>query len=112
MLTNRKPLPSRPSVNLSEPYNFGTLGMLIPPSVMLVVMGPVVGPPITELFAAAVIPGVLLATLYALYARYLLTLTCGRPARSANCPGPRLTTVGGVAIFLPGAAPRQFGRGS
>ena len=46
----------------------GTLGMLIPPSVMLVVMGPVVGAPITELFAAAVIPGLLLAVLYALYA--------------------------------------------
>lgn len=46
----------------------GTLGMLIPPSVMLVVMGPVVGVPITELFAATVIPGLLLAFLYALYA--------------------------------------------
>ena len=46
----------------------GTLGMLIPPSVMLVVMGPVVGAPITELFAAAVIPGFLLSVLYALYA--------------------------------------------
>ncbi|MDH3282063.1 MAG: TRAP transporter large permease subunit [Gammaproteobacteria bacterium] len=46
----------------------GTLGMLIPPSVMLVVMGPVVGAPITELFAATFIPGVLLATLYTVYA--------------------------------------------
>jgi len=46
----------------------GTLGMLIPPSIMLVVMGPVVGVPITELFAAAVIPGLLLATLYTVYA--------------------------------------------
>lgn len=46
----------------------GTLGMLIPPSIMLVVMGPVVGVPITELFAAAVIPGILLATLYTVYA--------------------------------------------
>ncbi len=46
----------------------GTLGMLIPPSVMLVVMGPVVGAPITELFAAAMVPGVMLATLYAAYA--------------------------------------------
>jgi len=46
----------------------GTLGMLIPPSVMLVVMGPVVGAPITELFAAAIIPGIMLAALYALYA--------------------------------------------
>jgi tripartite ATP-independent transporter DctM subunit len=46
----------------------GTLGMLIPPSVMLVVMGPVVGAPITELFAAAMVPGVVLAALYAAYA--------------------------------------------
>ncbi|MGI9384135.1 MAG: TRAP transporter large permease [Methyloligellaceae bacterium] len=46
----------------------GTLGMLIPPSIMLVVMGPVVGVPITELFAAAVIPGILLASLYTAYA--------------------------------------------
>ena len=46
----------------------GTLGMLIPPSVMLVVMGPVVGVPITELFAAAVLPGILLAGLYTVYA--------------------------------------------
>jgi tripartite ATP-independent transporter DctM subunit len=46
----------------------GTLGMLIPPSVMLVVMGPVVGAPITELFAAAIVPGIVLAILYAAYA--------------------------------------------
>ena len=46
----------------------GTLGMLIPPSIMLVVMGPVVGVPITELFAAAFIPGFVLAGLYMTYA--------------------------------------------
>lgn len=42
----------------------GTLGILIPPSIMLVVMGPVVGVPVTDLFAAAILPGVLLAVLY------------------------------------------------
>jgi len=42
----------------------GTLGILIPPSVMLVVMGPVVGVSIVKLFAAAIIPGLLLAGLY------------------------------------------------
>ncbi len=46
----------------------GTLGILIPPSVMLIVMGPAVGVPATHLFAAAVIPGLLLATLYVGYA--------------------------------------------
>jgi tripartite ATP-independent transporter DctM subunit len=46
----------------------GTLGILVPPSVMLIVMGPIVGVPVTDLFAGAVIPGLLLATLYIVYA--------------------------------------------
>ena len=45
----------------------GTLGILIPPSVMLIVMGPVVGVPTTDLFAAAVLPGLLLSGLYIVY---------------------------------------------
>ncbi|MGE5098141.1 MAG: TRAP transporter large permease [Betaproteobacteria bacterium] len=45
----------------------GTLGILIPPSVMLIVMGPVVGVPTTDLFAAAVIPGLLLSGMYIVY---------------------------------------------
>jgi tripartite ATP-independent transporter DctM subunit len=46
----------------------GTLGILIPPSIMLVVMGPVLEIPVTSLFAAAILPGVMLATLFTLYA--------------------------------------------
>jgi tripartite ATP-independent transporter DctM subunit len=46
----------------------GTLGILIPPSIMLVVMGPILEVPVTELFAAAIIPGILLAFLYTAYA--------------------------------------------
>lgn len=45
----------------------GTLGILIPPSIMLVVMGPVVGVPVTDLFAAAIFPGFVLAGLYCGY---------------------------------------------
>jgi tripartite ATP-independent transporter DctM subunit len=45
----------------------GTLGILIPPSIMLVVMGPVVGVPVTDLFAAAIFPGLVLAGLYCGY---------------------------------------------
>ncbi len=50
----------------------GTLGILIPPSIMLVVMGPIMEIPVTDLFAAAIIPGILLATLYAAY----VTIRC------------------------------------
>ena len=46
----------------------GTLGILIPPSIMLVVMGPVLQVPVTDLFAAAIIPGVMLAFMYTAYA--------------------------------------------
>ena len=50
----------------------GTLGILIPPSIMLVVMGPIMEIPVTDLFAAAIVPGILLACLYAAYT----TLRC------------------------------------
>ena len=46
----------------------GTLGILIPPSVMLVVMGPVLEVPVPVLFAAAVLPGFMLATIFTGYA--------------------------------------------
>ena len=42
----------------------GTLGILIPPSVMLVVMGPTIGVPVNLLYASAFGPGLLLAALY------------------------------------------------
>ena len=45
----------------------GTLGILIPPSVMLVVMGPVMGVSVAALYAAAFGPGFLLASLYIVY---------------------------------------------
>ena len=45
----------------------GTLGILIPPSIMLIVMGPVLEVPVTDLFRAAILPGVMLAGLYMLY---------------------------------------------
>lgn len=45
----------------------GTLGILIPPSVMLIVMGPVLGVSVADLYAAAFGPGFLLAGLYIVY---------------------------------------------
>jgi tripartite ATP-independent transporter DctM subunit len=45
----------------------GTLGILIPPSIMLVVMGSEASLSVGKLFAGAVIPGLILAALYTAY---------------------------------------------
>jgi TRAP-type mannitol/chloroaromatic compound transport system permease large subunit len=45
----------------------GTLGVLIPPSVMLVVMGPTMGIPVNLLYTAAIGPGIVLAGCYIIY---------------------------------------------
>jgi tripartite ATP-independent transporter DctM subunit len=45
----------------------GTLGILIPPSIMLVIMGDLLQVSVGTLFAAAVIPGLLLSVLYLAY---------------------------------------------
>jgi len=45
----------------------GTLGILIPPSVMLVVMGPTIGVPVNVLYLSAFGPGFLLAGMYIVY---------------------------------------------
>ena len=45
----------------------GTLGILIPPSVMLVVMGPILRVSIVRLFAAAFLPGFVLSSLFMAY---------------------------------------------
>ena len=45
----------------------GTLGILIPPSVMLIVMGPVLGVSVADLYASAFGPGFLLAGMYLTY---------------------------------------------
>lgn len=42
----------------------GTLGILIPPSIMLIVLGPIIGVPVLRLFAAVIFPGLLLASLF------------------------------------------------
>lgn len=59
----------------------GTLGILIPPSILLIVMGPVVGVPVSDLFTAAIIPGLMLSTAYILYTlfRSYLNPTLGPP---------------------------------
>jgi tripartite ATP-independent transporter DctM subunit len=57
----------------------GTLGILIPPSIMLVVMGDQVGVSVGDLFMGAFIPGLILAALYVVY---LLAISYLRPEKA------------------------------
>ena len=45
----------------------GTLGQIIPPSIILIILGEVLGVPVGDLFQAALIPGLLLVLIYSLY---------------------------------------------
>ena len=45
----------------------GTLGQIIPPSIVLVLIGDIVGVPVGDLFVGALLPGILLVGLYILY---------------------------------------------
>jgi len=61
----------------------GTLGILIPPSVMLIVMGPVLGVSVADLYAAAFGPGFMLA---AIYIGYLLVRSYLNPKLGPPVP--------------------------
>jgi tripartite ATP-independent transporter DctM subunit len=82
----------------------GTLGILIPPSVMLVVMGPVLGVSVIQLFAAAIVPGVMLSGLYIGYAmvRSFLNPALGPPLPQSE----RATSYGQIVKeFVAGIVP-------
>jgi tripartite ATP-independent transporter DctM subunit len=82
----------------------GTLGILIPPSVMLVVMGPVIGVPVTDLFAGAVIPGLVMAGIYTVYAlvRCAINPRLGPPLPEAEHAASKIAI---LKEFLQGLVP-------
>jgi TRAP-type mannitol/chloroaromatic compound transport system permease large subunit len=76
----------------------GTLGILIPPSIMLVIMADLLARSVGNLFVAALFPGLLLAGLYALY----IMIICGfRPRLAPPLPaelGPQ--SLGGILAMV------------
>jgi len=61
----------------------GTLGQLIPPSIVLIVLGDVIGISVSDLFAAAFLPGIILVVLYV---GYILVLGVVRPEKVPAAP--------------------------
>jgi len=67
----------------------GTLGILIPPSIMLIIMADLLSVSAGDVFTAAIIPGLSLASLYLLYVVTVATL---KPSMAPPLP-PNLLTV-------------------
>ncbi len=85
----------------------GTLGILLPPSVMLVVMGPSFQVSIARLYAATILPGLLLSTLYL---GYTLGRTWFRPQLGPPLPAEELNVSASYILkeLLIGFTPPAF----
>jgi tripartite ATP-independent transporter DctM subunit len=75
----------------------GTLGILIPPSIMLIVYAAAAGVSVVKLYAAAMLPGFLLAGLYLLY---VVGRAVANPALAPPLPREEGEGAGGLAILL------------
>ncbi len=79
----------------------GTLGQIVPPSIVLILLGDIVGVPVGKLFMAAVTPGLILIALFILY---ILLIAKWRPEVAPALPaspgdGPLLPQV--IKSLLP-----------
>jgi tripartite ATP-independent transporter DctM subunit len=82
----------------------GTLGILIPPSIMLIVYGTAAAVSVVQLYAAALIPGFVLASLYVLYVITRAVINPGLmprlPSRETEIPWLRVLLLLGQS-FVP-----------
>ncbi len=79
----------------------GTLGQIIPPSIVLVLIGDIVGVPVGDLFMGAVLPGMVLVGLYILY---ILIVSNIRPDWAPAIPAEELAQITPREMF------RRFSR--
>jgi len=75
----------------------GTLGILIPPSIMLIVYGATAAMSVVKLYAAAMMPGVLLAGLYMIYVVGRVVIS---PSLAPKLPKEQTENVTWSEVFL------------
>ena len=83
----------------------GTLGFLIPPSIIMIIYGVVAEQSILELFIAGVVPGLALAVLYMIYIALHQTVTGSQPVSERSTWVERLyglRDLGPVALLIVG----------
>lgn len=79
----------------------GTLGILIPPSIAMIIYGTTVGAPITELFVAGIIPGLLMMVSFMLAVLIWAVVVKGAaPQGQAYSLSEKLRALWGVLPFL------------
>jgi len=76
-----------PSLAAGTVASASTLGILIPPSIMLIFMGDLLSLNLTKLFVAALTPGLLLSTVYVIY---ILAISILKPKVAPNTKLPNL----------------------
>ena len=79
----------------------GTLGILIPPSIMLIIMADLMSVSAGDVFSAAIMPGLALATLYILY---VVTVAWLKPSMAPPLPPDMLQVPKGKLAPLLGKA--------
>ena len=75
----------------------GTLGQIIPPSLVLILLADIMGESLGTLFAAAMIPGLVLAGIYAIY---MLTLGWLRPDMAPAIPADERAGMSGRQLLI------------
>ena len=75
----------------------GTLGQIIPPSIILIILGDVMGVPVGDLFRAAVLPGAILVGAFILY---VLIYAYFKPEAAPALPESEFSGPGGFAPYL------------
>lgn len=79
----------------------GTLGIMIPPSIAMIVYGSLAGVPVTQLFMAGIVPGVVLMGLFALVVwGWLLVRPQAAPPARAYSWREKLDSLKGVIPFM------------
>jgi tripartite ATP-independent transporter DctM subunit len=70
----------------------GTLGQIIPPSIVLVLIGDIIGVPVGDLFIGAVLPGMLLVLIFIVF---ILIIAFIRPQMAPPIPRAELAALAG-----------------
>ena len=76
----------------------GCLGILIPPSILLILYGATAGVSVVRLYAGALLPGIMLAGLYVAYVMIRAKLNPGAGAAAAEKPDGRADDAGAQGV--------------